>query len=370
MYKQKRYRYIYNLEDMQKIFDIAASHSEIYLDNDEYEFEYGKSNLTAESKIICTDRYYKITTKYVSEDLTTAKDYPCTWIFDLTGDETHHIHPSIVAKKYIKHYNPYNVLKKNPNLFRRLCDGKLVESAKAIVGYNKSFDKTEHNVVAYDLNSAYAAVLTNKIIDTYNMDVAREVKENEIGFLLNADLTMMHPGEEADVVFPLIDSPYKEYVTEWYNKKKDAPKGSADRDIAKEVLVITVGLWQNKNPFLRAYVVNSCNEFIERLILRNEDKVCMWNTDAIYCTERIPEIDALCGTEIGQFKVEYEGLFRQKGTAYQKVDIDETSYRGVIKQLFKKGFNLLTDELPKHILPYKMNEQTLRIEKNKEFPDA
>lgn len=369
MFKQKRYRYVYSLTDMQKIFDIANSNTLVYLSEDEYEFENGGANLNAESVIYDTDRYYKITTKYVSEDLKKTDNFGCTWIFDKTGNEYHHIHPSVVAKRYSKFYKPYDVIKNNPDLFEKLPDGKLLSSAKPIVGYNKEYDKSEHQIVSYDLNSAYASVLMNKIIDTYQMDFFREVKENEVGFLLDTDLTMVHNGF-ADVVFPLIDSPYKDYVQEWYYKKQNSPKGSAERDIAKEILVITVGLWQNKNPFLRAYVVNTCNEFIERLITKYEEKVCMWNTDAIYCSEEIPEINALCGTEIGQFKIEYKGLFRQKGTAYQKVDEHETSYRGIIKMLFKNDFNILTDELPKNILPYKMNEETLRIEMNEEFQNA
>lgn len=369
MFKQKRYRYVYSLEEIQKVFDIANANSLVYLSKNEYKFENGGENLNAESVVYDTDRYYKITTKFVSENLTKTNDYGCTWIFDKTGNQQNHIHPSLVAKKYAKYYKPYNVVEKNPKLFELTPEGKLLNSAKPIVGYNPKYDKTEHQIVSYDLNSAYASVLMDKIIDTYNMDFFREVKENEVGFLLDTDLTMVHNGF-ADLVFPLIESPYKEYVKEWYWKKKNSPKDSPERAIAKEILVITVGLWQNKNPFLRAYVVNSCNEFIERLILKYEDKVCMWNTDAIYCTEEIPEINALCGTEIGQFKIEYKGLFRQKGTAYQKVDDGETSYRGIMKMLFKKDFNILTDKLPPNILPYKMNQDTFRIEENKEFQNA
>lgn len=369
MFKQKRFKYVYSLEEIQKVFDIASQETEIFLAESEYQFEHGGCNLNAESLILDTEKYYKITTKKVNDDLTKATDFTCTWIFDKTGSKQHHIHPSIVAKKYAKYYKPYDIVNDHPELFDRLANGKLAQSAKPLSGFNKSFDLTEHYVIGYDLNSAYASVLMNKIIDTYNMDFYREVENNEVGFLLDSDLTMVHNGF-ADVIFPLIESPYKEYVQEWYWKKKNSPKGSPERDIAKEVLVITVGLWQNKNPFLRAYVVNSCNEFIERLMLRNEDKVCMWNTDAIYATERIPEIDALCGTEIGQFKVEYEGLFRQKGTVYQKVDEGETSYKGIIKMLFNKDFNILKDALPKTILPYKMNQNTLRIERNKEFQNG
>ena len=95
----------------------------------------------------------------------------------------------------------------------------------------------------------------------------------------------------------------------------------------------------------------------------------MWNTDALYCTERIPELDNLIGEGIGQFKIEYEGLFRQKGLNYQKVNEEDknVSYRGVMKTLFESDFNILTDPLPKAILPYKINKNTLKLEINKEY---
>ena len=34
---------------------------------------------------------------------------------------------------------------------------------------------------------------------------------------------------------------------------------------------------------------------------------------------------------------------------------------------FDKEFNILTDELPVVVLPYKMNPKTLKLELNKEF---
>lgn len=149
--------------------------------------------------------------------------------------------------------------------------------------------------------------------------------------------------------------------------KKNSPKGSKDRDLAKQILVITVGLWQNVNPFLRAYVVNKCNKEIQSLLDSFGDKICCWNTDAVYCTEHIPFLDERLGDDIGQFKLEYEGLFRQKGNNYQKVEEGSTTYRGILKCLFSKDFNILTDDLPKAILPYKMNKETYMIEKNQMF---
>ena len=95
----------------------------------------------------------------------------------------------------------------------------------------------------------------------------------------------------------------------------------------------------------------------------------MWNTDALYCTEHIEELDNLIGDDIGQFKIEYEGMFRQRGCNYQKLDLEEhkTSYRGKSKILFKDEYNILTDRLPTCVMPYKMDKETLEIEVNKEY---
>lgn len=362
-YYQVRQKEVSSLEDIQKIFDIAEKYSDVYKVN-----ELPK-NTKSSTWIVDTNRYYKVHTRVVEEvngEYIKAKDYPCTWVFDKTGITTYHINPNIVARMYQKVYKPYNIIREQPNLFYWLSKDKIAESAKPIVGFNPKWDKQEHNVVCYDLNSAYAAVLSNKIPDTYKMDYARIVKKGEIGFIFNIDLMLVQEGGYADIIMPLIDSPYKDFVNHWYNVKKTATKGSKEKSIAKEILVITVGLWQKVNPFLRAYVVNSCNEFIESLMEGNEDDICIWNTDAIYAIKHIPEIDALVGDGIGKFKIEYEGLFRQKGTVYQKVDLKETAYRGVINMSFTDNYNLLTDELPKLNLPYKIGSN-YRIELNEEF---
>lgn len=381
--KCKRYRYVNSLEDMQKIFDIADQRSLVVIDNKPYEHVPGQASMKAYSVVNDGDRYYKITTMYVKDivdedgnvqyvDIIKSGDgkYVCTWIFDKTGENTTKIHPSRVSAIVSHVYKPKNIVKDNPDLFQRDTRGKFVQSARPTIGFNEKYNNTEHYAVSYDLNSAYAAVLVDKIIDTYSCRTYDIVKKGEVGFMFNNTLDMRHEGQSADFIFPLIDSPYKQFAEKYYNLKKTAEKGSEDRALAKQILVIAVGLMQNTNPFLRAYVVNSCNEFIDKLRLKYRDKVCMWNTDSIVCTERIPELESLCGDNIGQFKREYEGLFRQKDCNYQKVAEGTTSYRGIMKCLFKEDFNILTDDIPKIVLPYKINKQTLRIEMNKEFANG
>lgn len=381
-YSNKRYRYVTTLEDMQRIFDISNAHAWCVMTEKEYITDT-KAPLRCFTRVQDGERYYKITSMWIYpvelEDGTIRYDdvldhpeigkYVCTWIFDKTGENIHRIHPSKVSRIANHVYKPAKaVIGDGKDNFDRTEDGKIVQSAKPILGFNKKFDNTEHSVVVYDLNSAYAEPLADKIIDTYNPRYSDYVGKDEVGFKFDDDnLKMLHEGEPADIIFPIIESPYKDFARKYYDIKKTAPKGSKKRNEAKEILVITVGLWQNVNPYLRAFIVGKCNEKIEYFVKKYKDKVCMWNTDAVYCTEPIEELDNLIGEDIGQFKIEYQGTFRQKGQNYQKVDNNETSYRGVMKALFDKDFNLLTDELPKPILPYAVDKQTFKIIKNKEY---
>ena len=379
----KRYRYVASLEEMQRIYAIAEKYSTLQYTDKEYSYN-GDGILRNTSYVQNGDRYYKITSMWIEE----IKDkegnvryepivkgdiekFACTWIFDKTGESRARIHPSRVSRIANAVYKPDKIIGTNEDIFDRNKDGKIFQSAKPILGFNKKFDRTEHPVVIYDLNSAYAMALVDKIIDTYNPHYYDYVEEGEVGFISSDhDLTIRHKGEYADVIFPLMESPYKDFARKYYNIKKTAPKGSDERELAKQILVITVGLWQNVNPYLRAYVVGKCNEQIEYYLKKYRDKICMWNTDAIYCTEHIDELDNLIGEDIGQFKIEYEGLFRQKGLNYQKLDEHNTSYRGVLKTLFKEDFNILSDRLPTAILPYKMDKETLEIKINEEYENG
>lgn len=384
-YKCLRYRYVVSLDDMQRIYEIASRYTTILKTDKEYRYN-GVGTLKYITYVQDGDRYYKITsrwikniedeqgnTKYVDVLEADSTKYACTWIFDKTGENRARIHPSRVSRIANAVYKPNKIIGTHKDFFDRDESGKIIQSAKPILGFNKKFDKTEHHVVVYDLNSAYAMALNDKIINTYMPRCSDIVGENEVGFFsTDINLRLRHKGEYADVIYPLMDSPYKKFVQKYYDIKNTAPKGSDERELAKQILVITVGLWQNSNPYLRAYVVNKCNEYIEYFLKKYKDKICMWNTDALYCTEHIPELDNLLGNNIGQFKIEYEGMFRQKGCNYQKPDLQEqnTSYRGKSKILFKENYNILTDRLPTCVMPYKMNKDTLKIELNEEYKDG
>ena len=373
-FKKRRIRYVETVEQINKIIELATSNDlTILIEEDkDYEFTASRLPLRRASYVYDCDKFTKFTTMYVKEiqledgsfdyELVRGEKYACTWIFDKSGEYNIAVNPLEIQIEAGKYYKPYEEIDKEDTIFH-FWSGKVVESARPLVSYNKKFDNTEHYVYCYDLNSAYANVLKDKIIDTYHWRSYDEVGDGEIGFNFDNNLTLVHKGEGlAFRVYKLIDSPFKEYINKYYNIKKSAPSGSREKKVAKAYLNYCVGLWQNHNPFLRAYVVNTCNEYISKYIKKYKDIVCMWNTDAIYTTEPIEELEL--GTEIGQWKLEYEGLFRQKQTAYQKVDKAEVTYRGVSKCLFKKDFNLLTDKLPAHDFRYYFDSETCRFEEN------
>ena len=373
MFKKRRIRYVETKEQMNRIIDLATQNDLTIIVEEKKDYEYAADRfpLRRASYIYDCDKFTKFTTMYVKDiecgdsvkyELVRGEKYVCTWIFDKSGEFNIPVNPLEIQIETNKIYKPYEEINREDCIFHKYAK-KIVESAKPLVSYNRKFDNSEHFAYCYDLNSAYANVLKDKIIDTYHWRSYDEVGDNEIGFNFDNDLTLVHKGEGiAFRVYKLIDSPFKDYVNKYYTIKSNAPSGSREKKIAKAYLNYCVGLWQNHNPFLRAYVVNTCNEYIKKYIKKYNDIVCMWNTDAIYSTEPIAELEL--GTEIGQWKLEYKGLFRQKQNTYQKVDKAEVTYRGVSKCLFSKDFNLLTDKLPAHVFKYYFDSESCSFEMN------
>jgi hypothetical protein len=178
-------------------------------------------------------------------------------------------------------------------------------------------------------------------------------------------------GSEYDVVFDLIDTPkgVKDYYIKWYNIKKN-PKNEEEKIKAKAYLNLPIGYSQRYNPFLRAYVVNSCNRIINKLIQTIGKNNCLiWNTDAIITSKEIDSYIDI-GDEIGQFKKIPCQTFRYIGNNYQ-IDDSIPKYRGIPKEWFKsfekiegRKFNMLLDEVPARCNKYIWDWSTFTL---KEF---
>ena len=226
--------------------------------------------------------------------------------------------------------------------FPQLKNGVFIASAAPLIGYSPEHDRENNYVWVYDTLSAYAEPLLSIIPDTRKKRYNSIIKPGEVGFLQVGARGLVlceDPGEYADVVCPVMPSPYNEFARRWFDRKQNA-KTPEDKLKAKSILTFAIGYLQRTNPLLRCWVVEKCNKKILSLL---DDDSILWNTDAIYSLR--PRDDIKIGENIGDFRLEYVGELEHKGCNYHKKNSGEYSVRGVPKSWFSDE-NILTDELP------------------------
>lgn len=153
---------------------------------------------------------------------------------------------------------------------------------------------------SYDINSAFAFAMLNKMPDTTKAPRYNDIiNHNEIGFYTGGGATTK-VGEYADIIFPLMESPFKEYIYNYYNKKETA-KVKEERKKWKDFLNIPSGIVARKNIFIRNAIIYYSNEYIKKFI---DDNTVYCNVDCI--VSLMPRYDLPIGDEIGQFKEEHK----------------------------------------------------------------
>lgn len=240
----------------------------------------------------------------------------------------------------------YKVPKMNPEICGSVEEGGL--SAAPLLWFNPKYEKQWITAYAYDMNSAYANAMLQRMPDTSKRSRSGIIKPGaEIGFRENENpatgrnmLEAVYKGY-ARYIFPLMESPFDRFIDRWYTIKRDSPKGSEEREKAKGVLNYSVGWLQRTNPFLRATIVCYCNDTMRKLIDPETTLLC--NTDSIVST--VP-LDLPIGTNVGEWKLEHNGdKIAYVGNNYQWSD-GTTCYRGIPKTWFKRGWDITKDPLP------------------------
>lgn len=265
-------------------------------------------------------------------------DKPCTYICYKDGRP---------ANQKITGQEAYRIL----NLYYNIPERQVNFSASPFLYKNDKYENKRVRAYSYDMNSAYSWAMLQDIPDTSVPPVAKVIEEGEIGFYLNGDIKTKG---YSSFVFKLIPSPFEKFVNNWY-KKKQSPKTKAK---AKGVLNYCVGYLQRKNPFLRAYIVGLCNNLIKSLINEN---TLYCNTDSI--VSLVP-LDLKLGNNVGEWKIEKIGNFAFVGFNYQW-DLDPPSYRSKPKTWFKKGWDILKDELPVEGNLYYYDNKKVRLYESK-----
>lgn len=270
-----------------------------------------------------------------------------TYITRLDGQKAH-------KPSGLKAWTEVNKFYKVP---REKFPGKTQHSSSAVLYFNEKYTNTRiENCYGYDINSAYTWAMTQPMPDTsVKPEIGRKVKKGEIGF--DSNYNLVFPGHFANLVYPCIESPFKKFAEVWYNKKKNA-KTTEEKQIAKDVLNASIGYFQNTNPILRTAILWYANNRVRSLI---DENTLYCNTDSIISKVRRLDIEKDLGPELGQWKLEHTGAFAYKSFTYQW-NFDIPSYRGISKSWFKKGWDLLKDEVPKCGNTHYYNKTTNKIE--------
>lgn len=282
--------------------------------------------------------YFKLTYKRGKE--------ACTYVVRKDGsNDMQKIEPREAFRIMSKYY-------KVPRIDRRFC-GRAAEgglSASPFLWINPKYEKQWVDAIGYDMNRAYGYGLMQPMPDTSVPYHDGYIKEGEeIGFLemenpKHPNTTMLvaiHKGY-SPYVFPLMPSPFVNFVKTWDKKIRKA-QNKEERSKAKNVIVFSVGYLQNINPFIRATVVTACNDYIKSLIDPETTLYC--NTDSI--VSLVPRDDLTLGENVGEWKVEHIGGFAYIGYDYQWRD-GKTSVRGVPKEWIaeKQNWDIVKDTRP------------------------
>ena len=188
---------------------------------------------------------------------------------------------------------------------------------------------------SYDLNSAYSFAMLKPMPDTSSPKFNAIVGPGEIGFRKNSLLIpVVTEGKYADVVFKLVESPYKDFVYKYFKLKENEPHGSKERAKYKEILNMASGLLHRYNIFHRLMVLYYAKIYIQQFM---DENTVYCNVDSIVSlTERN---DLPISNNIGEFKLEHKGdIFKFKQVAIYQWCYDwgnEVHYSGVERNSIK-----------------------------------
>lgn len=295
--------------------------------------------------------------KQVSATLTYRdNDYiVCTYVTRLDEQNQEGAVTGLEAYRILSHYFKVPDLRKHPVL-KQWCGGAREgkPSASPIQYINPKYDGKHVRAYGYDINSAYSYAMIQPMPDTTRPAYRCLIPEGHMGFKIVEDddgkRTVISVTQGyADVVFPLVESPFKRFVQVWYDRKRKAKSGSPERAKAKSVLNNSIGYLQRINPFYRTAIITYCNNNIKQHM---DENTLTCNTDSIVSV--VPREDLPISDKIGDFKVEHDGYCFYRGSNFQW-DGERAHVRGVHYSQVSGDFNLQTDKPRPIKLPWRID---------------
>lgn len=307
-------------------------------------------------KSVHNSRFYKLSVKFTTLELeyTPHFDKYQKFVFKLDGSDVAEHKTGMDCFALLQRMSKSAVIDLTETEFYDKTNNKWkVLSNSGLIWFNPKFkNKRVNNCYGYDLNSSYSWAMLQDMPDTSVKPKSGILKNGEVGF--NHDIKGFceteylyletKAGERCQYIFPKIESPFKKFVSYYYNKKQNA-KTKNERQKYKDILNFGVGFIRRKNPFIHAAILSYAKYNIEQYI--NPKTVIYCNTDSIVST--IERNDLKLGNDVGLFKLEHNDSFAVSQSGYQW-GFDVPSVRGKSKQWFKQsfpnGFDILKDTLP------------------------
>ena len=245
-------------------------------------------------------------------------------------------------------------------------------TTSGIHGFNEKFNGTRNNhCFEYDVNSSFPYGAIQPVADFTKPLGMGPLEEGQIGYRIpgvNTGPVVLQKGVLCDDRYPLMPSPYIDWANHWYPKKKKA-KTHAEKSNAKNNLNKGIGMLQHHNYYDRnTFIVrsnNRINNWVNYLNINYPDCLLSWTVDNLIVTKRIPELDVLCGPELGQFKLEHDNMpfayiggKKQWGTPYIKGQPTTVIWSGQNKARIElDDFDLLKDNVDNKSIRWYINEE-------------
>lgn len=166
------------------------------------------------------------------------------------------------------------------------------------------------NVVEYDLKSAWLTFLAQDklpyipVDKNNNLDLSKcyyekgkIVAKDEIGFALvenyiqgTSQYYIKKEGEKANYIFKLEENKHKMKLLNLKKKINDCEDKIMKKNW-KNAVNFWIGNLTHHNPFLRSYIIQSCNDYLLNLINKYEDNYIYSVTDSLAFNKEIEELN-------------------------------------------------------------------------------
>lgn len=223
---------------------------------------------------------------------------------NLIGDERHIINVGTISSQFFRQCDVHDIrgqygYKEEYDSLDRLHVSWDYGVAYGYSFYNEYYSRKQLKCWSYDVNSAFAYAMLKQMPDTRQEPRFSDyIRPGEMGFYKMGGASTK-VGDYADIIFPLMDSPFKGYVMKYFERKSNADSKD-ERRKWKDFLNIPTGLLARRNIFLRNALLYYSNQYIKSYI---DDDTVYCNVDCIVSLTPRPDIPV--GESLGMFKMEH-----------------------------------------------------------------